>query len=146
VIPIRRSENPRKQGDAGLGVAIAWYATNGYTVCVPLTDSQRFDLVIGKETLERVQVKTTTSIVHGRYSVSLRTKGGNRSGTGKTAYFDPAEVDVLFVVTGDGSCYAIPATSVRGKAVIELGRSYQQYRVHTPDTGPCQIAASLADS
>jgi len=39
--------NTKKQGDAGVGMAIGWCVSVGWTVCVPLTDSQEYDLVIG---------------------------------------------------------------------------------------------------
>ena len=41
---LRGQKNSKKQGDIGLGIAIGWFATQGYTVCVPLTDSQDYDL------------------------------------------------------------------------------------------------------
>lgn len=41
-----RQHNPKKQGDAGLGVAIGWFTTHGYTMSVPLTDSQDYDLIV----------------------------------------------------------------------------------------------------
>jgi hypothetical protein len=39
MLPFDRT-NPRKQVDVGLGRAIGWFASNGYTVALPLTDSQ----------------------------------------------------------------------------------------------------------
>lgn len=71
-------KNTKKQGDVGLGLAIGWFTSQGHTVCVPLTDSQDYDLVVdidGK--LQKVQVKTTTyKAPSGAYSVGLSVKGG----------------------------------------------------------------------
>lgn len=54
--------NSKQQGDVGLGAAIGWFTSKGYTVCIPLTDSQDYDLVVEtKGKLEKVQVKTTSS-------------------------------------------------------------------------------------
>jgi hypothetical protein len=59
VLPFNRA-NPRKQGDVGLGSAVGWFAANGYTVSLPLTDSQDYDVVVDDgEGLARVQVRTT---------------------------------------------------------------------------------------
>lgn len=57
---IRRG-NPRKQGLIGVGDAIAWFCSHGYDVCLPLNDSQKYDLVVdlGGD-LHRVKVKTST--------------------------------------------------------------------------------------
>jgi hypothetical protein len=37
-------KNTKKQGDVGL--AIGWFTSQGHTVCVHLTDSQDYDLVV----------------------------------------------------------------------------------------------------
>ena len=43
---MRKYKNSKKQGDAGLGIAIEYFTTKGYCVCIPLTDSQEYDLVV----------------------------------------------------------------------------------------------------
>lgn len=45
-IGFRKHANPRKQGNAGLGIAIAYFSRIGVDVAIPLTDTQRYDLVI----------------------------------------------------------------------------------------------------
>jgi len=68
-------KNSKKQGDAGLGVAIGWYATKGTTVCLPLTDSQSYDLIADEDDkLKKVQVKTSTYQRRGRFVVGLKPK------------------------------------------------------------------------
>lgn len=63
-----------------MGIAIGWFACHGFTVCVPLTDSQPYDLVVdGGEGLKRVAVRTTTQKRGQTYLVGLRTQGGNKS-------------------------------------------------------------------
>lgn len=127
-VDIKRTENPRKQGDAGVGVAIAYYALQGYTVSVPLADSQRYDLIVDDGELKRVQVKTTTRTRNGNYLVQLLTKGGNKSGH-TVKHFDPSECEVLFVVTGEGSVWEIPTSVVGGRSEISLFSGYDEYRV-----------------
>ena len=50
----------KEKGNSGLGIAIAYFTINGYTVSIPLNDTQDYDLVIEKNgKLESVQVKAT---------------------------------------------------------------------------------------
>lgn len=57
-------------GNAGLGRAIAHFTKLGQTVCVPLTDSQKYDLIVDDGTrLLKVQVKASSSA-----TIELRTK------------------------------------------------------------------------
>ena len=50
----------KERGNTGLGIAIAYFTANGYTVSIPLNDTQDYDLVIDKNNeLETVQVKAT---------------------------------------------------------------------------------------
>ena len=41
-----RRRNPRHQGDIGVGAAIEHFATAGHRVFVPLSESQRYALVV----------------------------------------------------------------------------------------------------
>lgn len=62
---IRRA-NPRRQGEIGLGAAIAWFSRVGYLVSVPLCDNQPYDLVVDNgERLLKVQVKTAPGARRG---------------------------------------------------------------------------------
>lgn len=46
---LKDKKNSRKQGDAGLGIAIGWFAKQEWTICFPLTDNQDYDLVVEKD-------------------------------------------------------------------------------------------------
>lgn len=47
-------------------MAIAYFSTNGYTVSIPLNDTQDYDLIVEKNgILQRVQVKATGYIGKG---------------------------------------------------------------------------------
>ncbi len=113
-----------------MGMAIGWFATHGYTVCVPLTDSQNYDLVIDSpDGLKKVFVRTTTRMTrHGTYECGLRTSGGNRSQT-KIKHFDPSSVDFVFIISGDESKYLIPSSEMVAKTSINLGKDKEKYRV-----------------
>ena len=126
-----RQENPKKQGDIGLGAAIGWFTLQGYTVCVPLTDSQAYDLVVdGPDGIQRVQVKTTTyQDESGAYQAHLRVNGGNRSGTGKSKHFSKQDADMLFILCESGDQYLVPAELVDGQAMMNLGEKYKEYKI-----------------
>jgi hypothetical protein len=130
---LENHKNTRKQGDVGLGIAIGYFASQGTTVCLPLTDSQEYDLVVDLDNrLQKVQVKTTRLKARGKsgYDVQLKTSGGNQSWSGISKRFDSSKVDLLFVLTGDGSKYLIPSECVRGTCVIVIGNtSYREFLV-----------------
>jgi hypothetical protein len=122
-----KHRNTKKQGDEGLGCDIAWFTSRGYTVCVPLTDSQAYDLVVDDGDVRRVQVKTTTYRRNKHFSVSMTIKGGNRSGIGKIKRFDSSAVDYVFIVTGDGCKYLIPSAEIKQNTILNSG--FDQYKV-----------------
>lgn len=124
-------KNTRKQGDVGMGVAIGWFSSQGWTVCVPLTDSQSYDLVIDfGEGLKKVQIKTTKSVSeYNKYQLTLKTCGGNRSGVGKTKLFDNKKVDFLFALTEKGDMYLIPSVKINSGHSISLGSKWDKYKV-----------------
>lgn len=41
----------KEKGNSGLGMAIAYFSTNNYTVSIPLNDTQDYDLVIEKNNI-----------------------------------------------------------------------------------------------
>jgi hypothetical protein len=124
--------NSKKQGDVGLGSAIAFLSSMGYTICIPLTDSQDYDLVVEiEDVLYKLQVKTTRYKPKGKnvYQAGLRTNGGNRSGKGTTKRIDKEKVDYLFIVTGDNGKYFIPTSNVSVSNCINLGSKYDKFKV-----------------
>ena len=126
---IVRTKNPRKQGDAGMGVAIGWFSANGYTVAIPLTDSQRYDLIVDDGSLKKVSVRTTTmKSESGFFQVGLRTIGSNMYRT-KIVKFNPSEIDLLFVVCEDETKYLIPATDIKVTNNITLNANWDKYKV-----------------
>lgn len=124
------SINSRKQGDTGMGYAIAYFTKLGWTVSIPITDSQDYDLVVDNgNRLFKVQVKTSKfKTEHGIYQVALRTCGGNKSGYSiKT--FDNNSSDLLFVLLENGEMYLIPRECIRSATSINLGISMARYKV-----------------
>ncbi len=127
---LSEQRNSRKQGDVGLGAAIGYFTTRGYTVCIPLTDSQEYDLVVELEDgLKKIQVKTTYyKTPSGNYSANLKTCGGNRTGTGKIKYFSDSFADYVFILCESGDIYLIPS-GILGRCTVTLGATYEEYKL-----------------
>ena len=121
--------NTKTKGDIGVGQAIGYYTINSIEVLLPLGDKKPYDLVIDKDSkLQKVQVKYTSH--KSKYNVfkcELRVKGGNK--TGHTTYkYQEGDFDILFVCTSKGDLYEIPYEALGGKAKINLGKKYLQYK------------------
>lgn len=123
--------NSKKKGDAGLGQAIAYFTGLGVSVCVPLTDSQDYDLVVELEhELKKVQVKSAGYKVGDVYRVGLRVCGGNSKVNFVHKHATEIRYDYLFIVTSECVRYLIPkATIADVRAEISLGKKYEKYIV-----------------
>ena len=125
------AKNYKKQGDIGMCYAMAYYSKLGWTISVPITDSQDYDFIVDTEDeLLKVQVKTTSCYSeYGIPMASLKTTGGNQTCyTSKS--FDTSKIDLLFVLTDKGTCYSIPTSEIVAKTQISLGTKYQDYIVN----------------
>ncbi len=128
-----RRRNPRLQGEIGLSDAIGFFGRRGFTVSVPLADNQAYDLLVEREGLVcRVQVKTSTRrSPGGRWLAQLATRGGNRSGHTRKL-FDPAIVDLVFILTDDGARWVIPSIDIEARTTLTLSPRYDGCRVLVP--------------
>ncbi len=113
----------------GLGDAIAWFVSTGWTVSIPLVDNQGYDLVVDDgERLLRVQVKTSTCRTPaGGWAVELRTNGGNRSRS-TSSPFDPGSCDLLYVLT-DGGRWLIPSDEIVARTTVTVGRKWDRFAI-----------------
>jgi hypothetical protein len=125
--------NPREQGLIGLTDAIAYFGGIGWSVSMPLIDSQPYDLVVDDGThLHRVQVKTTTHRTpYGIYSVQLCTNGGNQS-FHTVKRFDPSSCELLYVLTDARDRYLIPTAVIVARTALNLGAKVAPYRIASP--------------
>lgn len=114
-------DNKKDKGRAGLSIAIAYFGSNGYTVSIPLNDTQKYDLVVEKNGIfESVQCKFGGAKVDNNddaYECSLRTIGskGTYHGTVKDS-----EVDLLFCLRPDKIMYVIPVKDIDNSNTIRL--------------------------
>jgi len=121
-------KNSKKQGDAGLGQAIAYFTKLGYEVAIPLTDSADWDLIVEIDSaLKKIQVKTSSQIREGVEIFQADVKGGNKTSSTKKS-IQEQDWDLIFLhhlVTGKQAL--IPKTALTTKGQINLGNKYQQY-------------------
>ncbi|HEY4427152.1 MAG TPA: group I intron-associated PD-(D/E)XK endonuclease [Solirubrobacteraceae bacterium] len=134
---------PRKQGDLGELSAMAWLASQGYALYLPLGHSPNVDLIAeGGDTLLRVQVKTSTQYADERWRVMVCTRGGNQSWSGLVKRFSAARCDRLFVLVADGRRWFIPGDAVEGGTAVVLGGpKYSEFEVEPGLPLPSQAAS-----
>jgi len=124
-------KNSKKQGDAGLGQAIAYFTSQGYDVALPLTDSADWDLIVEMESgLKRVQVKTSYQLAEsGIMMFSASVKGGNMSFNKPQKMIEDQNWDLIFLhhlVTGKQAL--IPKEVLTTKGQINIGgQKYNEY-------------------
>ena len=71
-----RLDSNKEKGNTGLGIAIAYYSANGYTVSIPLNDTQDYDLIVDKDNLpscleitSETQDEVIMGIKHKEYEI-----------------------------------------------------------------------------
>ena len=120
----------KEKGNTSLGIAIAYYASNGYTVSIPLNDTQDYDLIVDKDNLlKKVQVKSTAcKTKYGNYQVALKSCGGTKGSTYKTVI--ETNIDELFILAEDMSMYILPVEEIKNKSTLNICEKYNKYRVN----------------
>ena len=100
----------RKQlGRLGLGLAIAYYTKQGYTVSLPINDTQWYDLIIEQNgAFQTVQCKATATESN---TIDFRCTGGTHGGQYDHALNHP--IDRLFCVDNGGRMFDIPVKDIR---------------------------------
>ena len=120
----------KEKGNTGLGMAIAYFSCNWYTVSIPLNDTQDYDLVVEKNgVLQTVQVKASgCKRKNGNYQVALKSCGGTKGKTYKTVI--ETNVDIIFIVTENMDMYMIPRENIKNKSTLNICEKYYKYRVN----------------
>lgn len=105
----------REIGRVGLSMAINYFTIQGYTISLPLNDTQWYDTVVEKDNIfYTVQCKATTT---GDDTIPLTSCGGTRGAVYDSVINHP-ELDYLFCVNKELKCWLIPV-----KAIIESGNT-----------------------
>lgn len=123
----------KEKGNSGLGIAIAYFASHGYTVSIPLNDTQDYDLIIDKENIiQKVQVKSTScKTKYGTYQVALKSCGGTNGKTYKTLI--DTNIDIIFIVTDQIDTFLIPLENITNKSTLNLCEKYSKFKVSIND-------------
>lgn len=128
----------KDKGRTGLALAIGYYGSNGYTICLPLNDTQEYDFIIDDgSALKKVQVKCTGNVnKYGVYHCSVKNSGGT---DGKIySYVKDTNIDILFVVCTNGWMFEIPKERLTQKTRISL-RDFTSPYSHSGDYSDCLV-------
>ena len=125
-----RFSTNKEKGNTSLGIAIAYYTSNGYIVSIPLNDTQDYDLIVDKNnTIKKVQVKSTgCKTKYGNYQVALKSCGGTKGKTYKTII--ETCIDEVFILTKDLKAYIIPIDQIKNKATLTICNKYEKYKIN----------------
>ena len=102
-------ETNKDKGRAGLSLAIAYFGTNGYTVSLPINDTQWYDLIVEKNgIIQTVQCKFTASKDN---NIVLKSCGGTKGSVYDSVLDHP--LDLLFCADANQNLYVIPMEDLR---------------------------------
>lgn len=112
-------ETNKDKGKAGLSLAIAYFGTNGYTISLPLNDTQWYDLIVEKDGIfQTVQCKFTAS---KDKTINFRSSGGTKGSVYDNILNHP--LDLLFCADNEMHLFVIPMLDIHkcgNKNVITL--------------------------
>ena len=137
------NEINRKQiGRVGLSMAINYFTIQGYTVSLPINDTQWYDLIVEKNNqFFTVQCKATQT---KNDSIDLRSTGGTKGSVYDNA-LNHSKLDYLFCVNKDLKMWLIPIKDITTSKQIRLrteptknNQGFQtfQYQVQFLKTAP----------
>ena len=102
-------DSNKNKGRAGMSLGIAYFGSNGYTVSVPLNDTQWYDFVAEKDGIfYTVQCKATGS---KQNVVPLKSCGGTHGSRYDCVTEHP--LDYLFCVDKNQNMFLIPVDDIR---------------------------------
>lgn len=131
------SETPMSMlRESALGSAITWFLARGHVASLPITQAS-YDLVVDSRFgLKKIQIKTTNTKTLGeRWTVKITKQiycsdmKPNANGKRKAVAYEEGEVDLFFVVCGDGSRYLVPYDATRDLTSITLDDKYVEYKL-----------------
>ena len=122
--------NRKAIGRIGLSMAINYFTINGYTVSIPINDTQWYDIVVEKDGLfQTIQCKATSGDV-----IDFRSTGGTK-GIEYDNLLNHSELDYLFCVNGNLEMWLIPIKDIITTKQITLrteptknGQGFQTYK------------------
>lgn len=98
----------KDRGRAGMSLAIAYFGSNGYTVSLPMNDTQWYDLIVEKDgIIQTVQCKFSSS---ENAEVSLTSKGVTNGSVYDKVTEHP--LDLLFCADKNMNLFVIPMEDI----------------------------------
>ena len=129
--------NRKNIGRIGLSMAINYFTVQGYTVSIPMNDTQWYDIVVEKDgKFQTVQCKATSGDV-----IDFRSTGGTNGGIYDNI-LNHSELDYLFCVNGELEMWLIPIKDITTTRQVTLrkeptknnqGFQTYKYRVQISD-------------
>ena len=108
-------ETNKQKGNAGLSLGIAYFGANGYTISIPLNDTQWYDFIVEKDGIfSTVQCKFTAS---KDQAIDLRSTGGTKGSSYDNVKNHP--IDFLFCANQDGKMWVIPGEDLKKTSNIQ---------------------------
>lgn len=121
--------------ESAVGIAIAYFMSHGATVSVPLSPTT-YDLIADwGEGLKKIQVKSGNCQRKGSpYSVKIVKTRYRKTAEGQPwkyvhSPYEPEDLDLFFILLGDGTRYLIPFDAVSGQSVVSLPGAHSMYQV-----------------
>lgn len=97
-------ETNKDKGRAGMAMGIAYFGTNGYTVSIPLNDTQYYDFIIEKDRkFQTVQCKATGS--KNNY-IRIQNTGGTKGEAYSSMLIE--KPDLIFCLDSEQRMFIIP--------------------------------------
>ena len=121
-------ETNKDKGRAGLAAAIGYFGMNGYTVSIPLNDTQEYDLLVDNgNNILKISVKATSQ--RSQYGVSI-VSPRNTGGTKGAIYGREKDKnnDYVFVINELEEKWLLPKEILTSNS-INLGEKYNQYKL-----------------
>ena len=124
--------NRKQIGRIGLSMAINYFTCQGYTISLPINDTQWYDLVVEKDgKFYTVQCKATQT---ENGDIDFRSTGGTNGGVYDNL-LNYSELDYLFCVNGNLEMWLIPIKDITTTKQITLrteptknGQGFQTYK------------------
>lgn len=102
--------NRKTIGRIGMSMAINYYTCQGYTISIPLNDTQWYDLIVEKDgQFKTVQCKATQT---EDGAIDFRSTGETNGGTYDNI-LNHSELDYLFCVDKNFNMFNIPLSAIK---------------------------------
>jgi hypothetical protein len=127
--PLQLPARPEMLRAAAPALATAWFTLHGCAVALPMEPEVYDLLVTTPHGVQRVQVKSSERPGRsGRWEVGIGRRPYVLDKTAAKMPYDPDDIDLFFVVLGDGSLYLIPSSVLAGRVRVYVD-TYTAYRV-----------------